>query len=602
MFSPDTAPRRFYAMVGETGDDLLVGFLPYPAAKKTAEKTPRYDWLGTQTRVILEDRQQDFAWSLSCDGQGDLLACRMPREEISRAYVNFLKACPNEDVCPGLELEWQSLLQSLSRTHPQFIDWLKQKQQQQRQTRQQSQVRGSTSDEAVSDRPEQTRHSLLVSETGLARAITIAFNPASARQMNRFTTGDGAAGDGGKGAAEEKEISTNLSLDANDLRDFRNAFVSTMQLWVQQSDPEGKNVFYSPDPVRIGFLPLSNDYWNRSAFKPWKFEEADADSITLQECNYLPDADQRSVQVSVLGLAAWSNSLIQNPEAPANPDSMVQADDRSGWAFLNTHLSPPHCGKLKVPTAALANDPLMFSMEFPTPADPGEHSKAEASAPSRAIRTTIGIPRFRIGPTFKQTELRRLPDIEVPGTEGKASAQSAPWRILIPVEHSICTDDVELPLKSQIVKEWWNGFAPLKHCSREYGPSTNSGYLKAWRTADQAGRINLYLEIPRVAIKDLPNRINVVRTTSDGATWVVATLPDLRRLLLPSVLTLESLGATQFALRGENAGVIDAVAMRNGSYDSATWTAVIRRGGAQAVPAQRKSASSRRRRMPTLSK
>jgi hypothetical protein len=222
MFSPDTAPRRFFAMVGETGDDLLIGFLPYTAAKKMTEKTPRYDWLGTQTRVILEDRQQDFAWSLSCDGQGDLLACRMPREEISRSYVNFLKACPNEDVCPGLELEWQSLLQSLNRTHPQFMEWLRQKQQQQRQTRQQSQFRGSISYQAAADPPKKTRRALLLDESRLARTVAVAFNPASAMQMNRFTIGEEERD---SVAADEKEISAHLSLDTNDFRDFRTAFV-----------------------------------------------------------------------------------------------------------------------------------------------------------------------------------------------------------------------------------------------------------------------------------------------------------------------------------------------------------------------------------------
>src|ERR1700722_11045262 len=120
LFSPEPAPRRFFVGVGETGDDLLIGFLPTRSPRET--DTVPYTWLEAQTQVVLEDRDLDFAWSLSCDSQGTFLACHMPRQEISRVYRNFLAACPSSGSsgrCPGLGPDRQSLIRSLELSTPQ---------------------------------------------------------------------------------------------------------------------------------------------------------------------------------------------------------------------------------------------------------------------------------------------------------------------------------------------------------------------------------------------------------------------------------------------------------------------------------------------------
>jgi hypothetical protein len=70
--------------------------------------------------------------------------------------------------------------------------------------------------------------------------------------------------------------------------------------------------------------------------------------------------------------------------------------------------------------------------------------------------------------------------------------------------------------------------------------------------------------------------VDVLRTTSDNVSWAVATLPDIKRLLLPYHLALDALGATQFALQGENAGVIDAVVLQGTTGNPTTQIPVAK--------------------------
>jgi hypothetical protein len=392
-----------------------------------------------------------------------------------------------------------------------------------------------------------------------------------------------------KAADEKKAIveRTQVALlrRMNDLKDLQNAFVSTMQLWVEQSDPERMNVFYSPEPARISFLPLSSDHWKDAPFEPWQFESADANSVTLEECNYLPDTSaanifQRDVFVSLLGVRSWSKWLAENEpneQVPGRPD----------WARLAPGDSPRlKCGNIKLPTAALATDPIVLQMEFP-PHPQAIGTNDESTPP---LRTTVTISKSRLGPYFRQPEIRSIEKISI--TDAKPPVKSKLWDVVIPVDRSTCADIVELPdglVRGQtdlakhgsrsgaavpdltkIESQWQSGETELASCSPAASANDKNRAVINWKAADDAARISLHLEIPRAAINDLPDRVSVVRTTSDGVPWVVATLPDLRGLLLPSRLTLDSLSATQFTLRGKNAVAIDAVAMQSSTDGSAT--------------------------------
>jgi hypothetical protein len=557
LFSPDPAARSFFAMIGETGNDVLIGFLP------RQDKTSRFDWMSTQTRVILEDRDQDFAWSLSCDVQGDLLSCRLPREEISRAYLNFLRACPDETACPGLEPEWQSLLRSVDNALPTSLRTVRQQQQQLQDQLQLEQLKLQRPQNLVQQGSSTAQQEALIQQVqGQLQNLQPKLQERLQQQQQVLRRDD-------------------------DLKGFERAFISTMQLWIQQSDPEGKNVFYSPEPVRIAFLPLSNDFWNSAPFKPWRFEMADADSVTLEECNYWPDEDQDNVKVSVLGVPSWP---VWAANRASGGNAAKPPKKNSFWVPVTNDPDVAQCGTVTLPTAALANNPVLMTMEFPPHPEKGANV-AKNGAP---LRTTVALPKFRIGPSYRQPEIRIRPAIEKTKANGAMpAAENKVWKIQIPIEHSTCADDIELPLDmlrpnppqvkingkledgpqdfTKIDVQWLDGASELTQCPERMGADQDSPEFRDWKTADDAGRVNLYLEIPKTAINDLPERVDIVRTTSDGVKWVVGTLPNLRRLLLPSRLTLESMSATQFALRGENAEAIDAIAMQSSDNSARTF-------------------------------
>jgi hypothetical protein len=476
LFSPQPVVRDFFAFMGETGEDLLIGFLPRSALQVAADITPHFDWQAAQTRVILEDRDQDFAWSLSCDVQGDFLSCRIPRDEITRTYLNFLRACPTFKVCPGLEADYRPLLQSVSIT---------------------ASLKGSP---------------------------IIATTEKSLQEID-------------KNYMElEPKIQELLRQKITNVKSFDDAFLSTLQVWVEQFDEEGKNVFYSPEPLHVGFFPISDDYWENTNFKPWDFQSASRDDAELVGCNYLPTGSPGDIAVSLLGVAGWKAFI-------------GQAQNGTGWRSLTPLGS---CGTFRIPTAALVNNPIVFQMQFPL---------SSASPDGKPVRATITIPRYRVAPYPRQSQIRVRHLVEPTfGTEPPPFDKKS-WEIIIPVEHTTCFDALDLDSnalpKPAIETKWVNATKKLNSCVTEGGTESN------WQKADEAGRVELSVKVPQRAIKDLPESIHITRTTSGNVAWEVATLPNLRRLLLPSHATIKTLGPTSFAIVGEHAEVIDHVVVQN---------------------------------------
>jgi hypothetical protein len=530
LFAPNPAPKSFFATIGETAD-LLIGFLPDRDPKPG--KSPRYDWSEAHTQVILEDRDLDFAWSLSCDRQSDLLACSIPRQEISRAYLNYLRACPTPDVCPGRDIKSLSLGRSLYKT---------------------LQLRSSA---ALRTPPEGDRGGARTPIT--RRSETHNFRTVSYKQDKKadpaVTPKQAASAASSKQTkAAEHTLSTQKSellKNARDLTKFNDAFVSSLEVWVEQTDPEGKDVFYSAEPAPINVLPLSDNFWGSARFLPWHFSKATNDRTTLQECNYLPGQDQTKLKVSLLGapLTEQFPKLVAiSPEGSSAP-------------------APP-CANFDISTEFLSKyhkSQIVFVMEYP------DHEGTEP------VRVTFAIPAVRFSPKFGQPEIHS--DLEPSKAKDNKSQTEKVWKLLIPVNQTTCADRPDLPAAllrpkatspasavdySKIEVRWLSGSNELSPCTSGKVPLADQPEFQKWQEADTHDRLRLYLEIPKSALKDLPNTLEVVRHTSTGADLPVASLPNLRNLLLPYELTMDNLGPEQFTLRGENASVIDAVALQNG--------------------------------------
>jgi hypothetical protein len=593
LFSPEPAPRRFFVGVGETGDDLLIGFLPNRDPQERG--SVRDAWLEAQTQVVLEDRDLDFAWSLSCDSQGTFLACHMPRQELSRVYRNFLAACPSSGSfgqCPGLGPDRQSLIRSLQLTNPQAAP--PSNSQPAPPLSGPSPAGTNPADQSMVSQPESED---IAWEQDGARLLNTAWHEWTNTSPEQDGTHQGQQEKHKKTKSAEPMAESgtdNLHPDTpeqpsapdalssffasnKDLKSFLQAYVTTMQVWIWQSDEEGKNVFYSQEPTRINFLPLSGDYWSDTFFKPWTFGGATSKDITLQECNYLPNVSQCHIGVSLLGVRSWPDWIQQSKIKGVGDWAQL---DSGGVKDPN-----PKCGHFTIPTAALANDPVVFSMAFPSPENTPKTldncANVNLSQSIQGIRTTIAIPRSRIGPNFSRSEIQIISTLEPlpsnvpphPAEKGKPPEKSQPetkvWRVEIPVANTACGDDLQLPPTlvrskpdeyTKIDWHWRNGKDEIS-CPPQ---STND-----WTEADRSGSIRLYMEIPRTAVNALPDSVNVVRT-SGRVKWVVATLPNLRELLLPSRLTLDPISPTQFALLGKNAGVIDAVTLQNTTDGSGT--------------------------------
>lgn len=548
LFSPQPAARRFYAYMGETGEDLLIGFLPELPTQKATDKTAHFDWGSAQARVVLEDRSQDFAWSLSCDVQGSLLACRIPRSEIKSVYQNFLRACPDSTACPGIEEEYRSLIQSLANS-PTFM----------------THAEFPAQNDVL---PAKSRHDLTQKESLLRVKASLdetsGFSLSDSRNTDAITT---------NAKKDQKTATTSAALlQRQNLQDFRNAFLKTMQVWVEQFDEEEKNVFYSPEPASLGFFPVSDDYWRFGPFTPWGYQSADRNRVTLRECNYLPQtiigrpgklvSTQKEIYAELLGVSGWKDWLLPHPNESKKQPNIITG--RPSWTYLDNEndTEEDHCGTLSLPTSALANNPIVIQMEFPPHPDPS----IPASYANPPIRTTVTIPRSRVAPHFIESGIRVYYISKPTPANKKLTPDEKRWRIVIPVERLTCFDTLDLGpyLQShpKISFAWFNGNNPLTPC-----PS-NANAESEWRNAAQSGHIDLWIELPHSAIPDLPESVRVIRTTSGGVGWEVASLTNLKQLLLPPRVTIKQLSPTMYAVIGEHAEVIDHVTLQNEADDS----------------------------------
>jgi IPT/TIG domain len=94
-----------------------------------------------------------------------------------------------------------------------------------------------------------------------------------------------------------------------------------------------------------------------------------------------------------------------------------------------------------------------------------------------------------------------------------------------------------------------------------------------WDAATKNGQIILELTVDRATLHNLPwkKQMQILRGPFLSR---IATLPSIPSMLLPSKLTVATIGTTQFALEGDHAEVIDAVAVQGpGGFNSTIRTA-----------------------------
>lgn len=442
LFSPEPSPQKFYAVVGETGKDLLIGF---QGNAITDRELPEhyFSWLEERTQVILVDPFLFLGWPLRCQPQGAELVCKLPIDSLRETYVGIAETCPQPKDCPAIQGH--------------------------------------------------------ITPVGVAQ--------------------------------DHQPVETG-------------SFVPDLQVWVEQSDPLHKDAFWSPAPASIGLLPLSKDFTLGDNFKPWHFLSFDttADNIALEECNYFGalNGSQPAVRfLTPLDLQLNGRSATQK----------VTADTRQETG----------CGYITLPTSTLQNREVVLKMtaeQEQPPQIPGEMMATTEQAASRNVNFTSAVSTTRLRPEFGR------PKIE---TKSDQSFRIASWNVSMTVSRSLCADDLQVPselTQAGFSYKWYDGQEIIddrKSFADGYGCSAS------WWEKQAAGEIQLRVTVPRSSLGLLPDKLYLVRTTSKGVKVPVAALPNLQSLILPSKLKLEPLSDSQFALRGEHAGTIDAVVLQDGT-------------------------------------
>jgi len=271
------------------------------------------------------------------------------------------------------------------------------------------------------------------------------------------------------------------------------AFVDSVQVWVEQYDPQNKDAFYAPHPLSLGLFPVNGDQLPAgSRYEPWRVANRDGvppspTAKDLKECNAFP----------------WSKSRLRVTPLSGDPDPRtIEPSDANG------------CRKIQL----TASDLELSSLEWRIEPESGPDYKS-TSNPMRVILVPV--------PSTKSQA--KDPEISILREQTAPYAHTS-WTVRIPISNAPKTATV----------------GPAERIKEAGGKAKYDGGV-------------VTLEIPKSAITKWPAKLTL---SADGQD---IDLPDARALLLPKTLTVRALGRTQFALTGDKAGAIDAVALLRGS-------------------------------------
>jgi hypothetical protein len=338
--------------------------------------------------------------------------------------------------------------------------------------------------------------------------------------------------------------------------------ISTLQVWVEQYDPEGDDAFYTPIPARLSRFPVqpSSDTGPVNTgpdvgFSPWHFESAGRNWVMLTGCRY-PNFPPRDSSIRILGQHIPGDFRAQ----------LVGASSGELGCFWFT-----------IPTVALTRPEVVI--EYPTMADPAiaplSLSTDPATIPHTALSDSCSISSptaiscrpeslsvSQYQPSFGDPQItpQRKPD-------GSFAIDS--WRVAIPVGRVDCKDSLDIPgfenpndiRTAELEARWMIG--TFTYDVRRPGNTDNQAcpIFPDWNENSRTGQIRLTFKVTRENLSLFLQKkdIHLIRGQNQ---YSIATLPDIRSLLLPTKLTAVAMGKNQFALEGPGAEAIDQVALQ----------------------------------------
>jgi len=316
-------------------------------------------------------------------------------------------------------------------------------------------------------------------------------------------------------------------------------FVSSLELWVEQYDPDGNDAFYASSPIPLGMLPIEDQRESTKPpvdFVPWQFESATKTSVTVNGCGYL--------NYFGLGTAANSFKILGRDSKDANTYPYVA--------------STPGCTTFPIPTDAVTRGDIVL-----VPANVRDKGTPQMSA-TVLPKTPITIASASLRPFFEKPVVTPSWNSGTAAGKQTASFPADCWTLDFTVGRLTADDTFsKSPSLQEMLNISWPG-QPGQ--SEEIAPCPSKDNAPKRMSVDQVtidrnsrdGTIALRMVITRKDLPSIPRETTVFRKD-----FQVAKL-RIPQILLPSRLRLDVVGPTQFALRGANANMVDAVTLQGG--------------------------------------
>ena len=323
-------------------------------------------------------------------------------------------------------------------------------------------------------------------------------------------------------------------------------FVSSLELWVQQYDPNGTNAFTSGAAIGLGLFPVEAERLSPPTppkppvnFVSWRFESAAPDAVSVQGCGYT---------------AYFKNAGIGD----VNRLRILGRDQTD----LNTYRQVEHiysCSRFTIPTDSTVSGDVVL-----VPAH------AEGDSVSTALTTPMAMSSASLRPFFGRPAVTPTWKTQTPSAKQAASFPADCWTIDFFAGRLVPGDRFsQSPSVADLLNISWPG---QPNQSEDIAPCPASNAAPKTMAADayasRAGKLHLRMVINRKDLPSIPKEISLFR-----GNFAVAKL-RIPQILLPSKLKLEPIGQTQFSLTGPNADLIDAVTLQDGKNIYTISTAI----------------------------
>ncbi len=229
--------------------------------------------------------------------------------------------------------------------------------------------------------------------------------------------------------------------------------ISSLQVWVEQYDPDGNDSFHSSVPAHIGRFPVQPAKDSKRAnvgYRPWYFESANPNWVKLTGCNYPEFPDKRN-----------DNGNDLNPQAVTILGRGIP--ERYRTQVLQITRAEEGCKWFAIPTLALTYQEVVI--EYPPFASNSGVSTDSTDIPysakssdlcRQATSATPCAPESLSAALFQPSfdDPIAIPQRNANGSDGRTPPINQ-WTIDIPVSRAECNDTLDILSNTSGLSAYW---------------------------------------------------------------------------------------------------------------------------------------------------